>query len=439
MPTLVESGPHIVVVGLGYIGLPTAAILATHGARVTGVDTNPATVAAVNQGRVPFVERDLEASVAGAVSQGRLVAMGTPPEADVYIIAVPTPLTDGHRADLSYVNAAADSIATCLRGDELVILESTSPPGTTQHLADRILQARPDLSADGFDGRPIVDFAHCPERVLPGRVMGELVTNDRVIGGLSERAGIRAQCVYRIYCQGELPLTDATTAEMVKLAENSFRDVNIAFANELATISGHVGVDVWELIGLANRHPRVEILEPGPGVGGHCIAVDPWFLVEAAPAQAQLIRTARDVNDGRPGKVVDRVLEEAALFNSPRIAALGLAFKSDIDDLRESPARRIVGEVCRRLPRGQILVVEPHISELPPELEAMPNAELCELNSAVATADIVLLLVSHQAFRQVGLLVADGEHPIVIDTRGVWRHQYSSASGTGAESISSRG
>ncbi|MFV0407357.1 MAG: UDP-N-acetyl-D-mannosamine dehydrogenase [Propioniciclava sp.] len=431
--------PHVAVVGLGYIGLPTAAILATHGAQVTGVDINPATVAAVNRGQVPFVEPDLEASVAGAVSQGRLNAATEPTAADVYIIAVPTPFTEDHRADLSYIDAAADGIAGCLRGGELVILESTSPPGTTQHVADRIMRARSDLSLDGSDGRPIVDFAHCPERVLPGRVMVELVTNDRVVGGLNGNAGARAKRVYEIFCQGELPLTDATTAEMVKLAENSFRDANIAFANELAAISEHVGVDVWELIGLANLHPRVDILEPGPGVGGHCIAVDPWFLIEAAPAQARMIRTAREVNDGRPRQVVDRVLKEAASFDSPRIAALGLAFKPDIDDLRESPARQIVGDLCRQLPKAQVLVVEPHISQLPPELGSLPNAQLCDLDSAVSQADIVVLLVSHQAFKHADSLVAHPEQPVVIDTRGVWRNQDSAPREASAEPSSVHG
>ena len=290
----------IAVIGLGYIGLPTAAVLATHGADVVGVDINQATVDAVNRGEVPFVEPDLEIAVAGAVSQGRLRADTRTPRADAYIVAVPTPFADGYAADLSYIEAAADAVADQLTGDELVILESTSPPGATRRMADRILMRRPDLSLDGSDGRPVVHVAHCPERVLPGRVMVELVTNDRIVGGLTSEAAERAKALYHSFCQGEIMVTDAMTAEMAKLVENSYRDVNIAFANELSTISSRLGVDVWELIRLANHHPRVNILAPGPGVGGHCIAVDPWFIVASAPEDAHLIRTAREVNDAKP-------------------------------------------------------------------------------------------------------------------------------------------
>lgn len=410
----------VVVVGLGYIGLPTAAILATHGQTVVGVDVNPDTVQAVNEGKVPFVEPDLETAVAGAVTQGRLSATGEMPPARVYIIAVPTPFAENHAADLAYIDAATDAIAPCLRGGELVILESTSPPGTTRHVANRLLAARDDLSGVGQDGEPLIQFAHCPERVLPGRVMVELVTNDRVVGGLTPGAAERAKALYEIFCQGEIPLTDATTAEMAKLVENSFRDVNIAFANELATIAEELGIDVWELIELANRHPRVNILEPGPGVGGHCIAVDPWFIVSSAPESARLVRTAREVNDAKPGKVVNQVIAAAAGREDLRIAALGLAFKPDIDDLRESPAVEIVEGLSSGLPKAEIVVVEPHVSALPPRLTACENVAYAALES-VTHADIVLVLVNHTVFREAKAVRDLAQGSILIDTRGMLR------------------
>ncbi|MBO0924925.1 UDP-N-acetyl-D-mannosamine dehydrogenase [Cellulomonas sp. zg-ZUI199] len=416
-----STSPVVAVIGLGYIGLPTAAILATHGAEVIGVDVNQATVDAVNRGEVPFVEPDLEISVAGAVSQGRLRADVKTPPADVFVVAVPTPFADDHAADLSYIEAAADALAPQLQGGELVILESTSPPGATQHMADRILAARPDLSLHGRAGRPVVHFAHCPERVLPGRVMVELVTNDRIVGGLTRVAAEKARDLYATFCKGEIMLTDAKTAEMAKLVENSFRDVNIAFANELSMISDKLAIDVWELIELANHHPRVNILQPGPGVGGHCIAVDPWFIVSSAPDEARLIRTAREVNDDKPERVISKVVEKARRFRAPRIAALGLAFKPDIDDLRESPARRIVAELAKRLPEAQIDVVEPHIEALPRELSARDRVDLVSLRDAVDAADIVLLLVDHTQFKEADERVLGLAEKVVIDTRGVWR------------------
>ncbi|MBO0922485.1 UDP-N-acetyl-D-mannosamine dehydrogenase [Cellulomonas sp. zg-ZUI222] len=416
-----STSPVVAVIGLGYIGLPTAAILATHGAEVIGVDVNQATVDAVNRGEVPFVEPDLEISVAGAVSQGRLRADVKTPPADVFVVAVPTPFADDHAADLSYIEAAADALAPQLQGGELVILESTSPPGATQHMADRILAARPDLSLHGRAGRPVVHFAHCPERVLPGRVMVELVTNDRIVGGLTRVAAEKARDLYATFCKGEIMLTDAKTAEMAKLVENSFRDVNIAFANELSMISDKLAIDVWELIELANHHPRVNILQPGPGVGGHCIAVDPWFIVSSAPDEARLIRTAREVNDDKPERVIRKVVQKAERFRAPRIAALGLAFKPDIDDLRESPARRIVAELANRLPEAQIDVVEPHIDALPNELSLLDHVDLVTLEKAVDAADIVLMLVDHTQFRQADLRRLRLDEKMVVDTRGVWR------------------
>lgn len=415
------DSPTIAVIGLGYIGLPTAAVLATHGADVIGVDVNQGTVDAVNRGEVPFVEPDLSVSVSGAVTQGRLRADTTTPAADVFIVAVPTPFAEDYAADLSYIEAAADGIAPQLTGGELVILESTSPPGATQHMADRILAARPDLSLDGGEGRPVIHVAHCPERVLPGRVMIELVTNDRIVGGLTRKAAEKAKAVYEIFCQGEIMVTDAVTAEMAKLVENSYRDVNIAFANELSVISEKLGIDVWELIELANHHPRVNILQPGPGVGGHCIAVDPWFIVSSVPEEARLIRTAREVNDAKPERVIARVKEKAARFKAPRIAALGLAFKPDIDDLRESPALRIVERLADELPEAEIAAVEPHVDDLPRSLAGRDNVALVTFEKGVESADIVLLLVDHERFKKADRRKLRLKEKVVIDTRGAWR------------------
>lgn len=406
----------VAVVGLGYIGLPTAAILASRDVRVHGVDVNPATVAAVNAGEVPFVEPDLADYVKQAVSEGTLTASTEVEVADVYIVAVPTPFLDDQAPDLSYIEAAAKAIATKMQRDGLVILESTSPPGATRQMAEWIVDERPDLRAQ--DGGFRFHVAHCPERVLPGRVMVELVENDRIVGGLTAEAAKRARTVYEVFCQGNIHLTDAKTAELAKLVENAFRDVNIAFANELSVVADDLGVDVWELISLANHHPRVNILQPGPGVGGHCIAVDPWFIVAAARESTPLIRTARQVNDGKPKWVLDKVLEAVREVDRPTIAALGLSFKPDIDDLRESPARKIVADLADSLPEARILVVEPHIQELPSELHDRENVRLTSLSDATANADCVALLVDHAAFRGQQELAKGAT---IIDTRGAWR------------------
>ena len=408
------------VIGLGYIGLPTAAILAANGVAVTGVDVNSETVDAVNRGEVPFVEPDLAGYVAGGVSSGKLRASLVPEAADAYIVAVPTPFTGDHKPDLTYIRSAAEALAPVLRGGELVILESTSPPGATKRMADWILALRPDLSVDGSENRPAVYFAHCPERVLPGKVMVELVTNDRIVGGLTPDAAQRARDLYQVFCQGEILLTDAVTAETAKLVENSFRDVNIAFANELSVIADQLDIDVWELIRLANHHPRVNILQPGPGVGGHCIAVDPWFIVDAAPEHARLIRTAREVNDSKPEWVLDKVRGAAQGVLDPTIAVLGLAFKPDIDDLRESPARKIAGRLADEFAESDVLVVEPHIDELPKELANRRNVSLVGLQDAVAKADVVVLLVDHTAFKEADAATLGLAGRALVDTRGVW-------------------
>lgn len=404
-----------VVMGLGYIGLPTAAILSSKGLRVHGVDVNQRVVDAVNAGTVPFVEPDLGGYVQQAVAAGTLSAGLEPIEADHYVIAVPTPFLDDRTPDLGYIKAASETIAPTIKPGALVILESTSPPQATQQMADWILAARPDLVGD--DGQALVHFAHCPERVLPGRVMVELVTNDRIVGGITAQAAAMAKELYEVFCEGEILLTDAVTAEMAKLTENSFRDVNIAFANELSVICDNLGIDVWELIELANHHPRVNILQPGPGVGGHCIAVDPWFIVAADPERTRVIRTAREVNDAKPGWVLDKVAKAVAGNDAPVITLLGLAFKPNIDDLRESPARKIAGTVADELPHATINIIEPHVDELPKELANRRNVTLAPISTDLEASDCVVLLVDHNAFKALD----KPSKPAVIDTRGMWR------------------
>jgi UDP-N-acetyl-D-mannosaminuronic acid dehydrogenase len=335
------------VLGLGYIGLPTAAVFATRGKKVLGVDVISSVVETINRGEIHIKEPDLDVLVRAAVQSGNLIAALKPEAAETFVVAVPTPFkstpTNPKAPDLSYVESATRSIATVVEAGNLIILESTSPVGTTElmrdWLFDEIAKLRP---TDMLALRGSLFFAHCPERILPGQMLKELVTNDRIAGGLTPAAAEAARDLYRTFCVGEIFTTDARTAEMCKLTENASRDVGIAFANELSLICDRLGIDVWELITLANRHPRVNILQPGPGVGGHCIAVDPWFIVHAAPDVARLIRTAREVNDAKPHQVIGRVKACAERFRSPIIACLGLAFKADVGDLRESPAMDIV-------------------------------------------------------------------------------------------------
>ncbi len=387
---------RVCVHGLGRIGLPTAALLARHGHRVTGCDTDPAVAAAVNRGEAPFREEGLAELLAEAVRTGRLHAQSRAAEAECHILAVPTPCGAGRRPDLACLDAATDALAPLLRPGDLVILESTVPVGATETLAARLAAARPDLPPPGTMGG--IALAHCPERVLPGRMLAELVGNDRIIGGLTPRCARRALAFYQGFVTGNCHLTDSRTAEFAKLAENTFRDVNIAFANELALLAEGLGVDAWEAIGLANRHPRVEILRPGPGVGGHCIAVDPWFLAHAAPDSAALIRAARAVNDARPGQVVHRLLTMAEAFPTPVLACFGLAYKPEVDDLRNSPALEIVASLAR-YPGLRLLVVEPYLDALPPPLRGLPNLALTEAAAALEQADILAFLVGHGAFR----------------------------------------
>ena len=417
--TEVFSG-RVAVIGLGYIGLPTAVALATRGIDVVGVDVNPSTVEAVSRGQLPFVEPDLAVAVSGAVGIGRLTATMETPEADAYIIAVPTPFNDDHTADVSYIEKAVAQIAPQLRGGEIVILESTSPPGTSMGISRQLAELRPDLTLPhASEGLADIYVAHCPERVLPGRVMIEMVTNDRVVGGITRRCAEKAAAIYRVFAQGDILLTDAASAEMAKLTENAYRDVNIAFANELSLICESLHLDAWEVIKMANRHPRVNILNPGPGVGGHCIAVDPWFIVGAAPELSKLIRTAREINDHKPHHVAQQVVSKASRFRDPTIACLGLAFKANIDDLRESPAVDIVEEIARSLPDVEILVAEPFTTSLPQRLAVLPNLRLVPAEKAVETSDIVALLVDHDQFRSMNRSWLAGK--VVYDTRGIWR------------------
>jgi UDP-N-acetyl-D-mannosaminuronic acid dehydrogenase len=419
--------PRVAVIGLGYVGLPTAATLAARGVEVVGVDVNPRAVDAINQGHAHIVEPELDMMVQSAVRTGRLRAVTKPEPADAFIIAVPTPLNGDHTPDIGYIRAAADSIAPQLAKANLVILESTSPVGTTERLRDWLKARRPDLSfPTEKSAQADIAVAYCPERVLPGQMLRELVENDRIIGGISPRCSERARSLYRIFVQGDSLITNARTAEMVKLCENAFRDVNIAFANELSIVGDRLGVDANEVIRLANHHPRVNILQPGPGVGGHCIAVDPWFLVHTAPQEARLIRTAREVNDSKPAYVIGRIKALADRFKNPVIACLGLAFKANIDDLRNSPAMTIVEHLARE-GIGEVLAVEPHVDALPRELAGVA---LVDVDEAIQRADIVVLLVDHDAFREI-----DRDRLLdkaVIDTRGLWRWRRRIDAGNGS-------
>lgn len=408
----------VCVIGLGYVGLPTAAVIAGRGMTVLGVDSNAETVACVNRGEIPVVEPHLDIMVKHAVAAGSLTAAVEAAAADAFIIAVPTPFAGDHEPDLTHLRAAATAMAPHLVSGNLVIIESTSPVGTTDAVAAWLSDERPDLTFPPTAGDEAdVHIAHSPERVLPGRVLQELVANDRVVGGLSPACTRHAVDFYRRFVDGDCVPTTARTAELVKLAENAYRDVNIAFANELSLVCDKLDIDVWDVVDLANRHPRVEVLRPGPGVGGHCIAVDPWFIVDSAPQETPLIQAARAVNDGKPAHVASLVEEAVSGMDDPCIACLGLAYKADTDDLRESPSVDVARALCRDGRR--LLVVEPHVTGLPPGLAEAPDVVLVDLDQAIAAADVVVLLTDHRAFREVDpARLADKR---IIDTRGLWR------------------
>ena len=415
----------ISVIGLGYIGLPTAAMFASRKKSVIGVDVNQHAVDTINRGEIHIVEPDLDMIVHAAVTEGYLKAVISPEPADAFLIAVPTPFKNNDSAipepDLSYIKKASEAISAVLKKGDLVILESTSPVGATEQMAEWLAAARPDLSFPQKAGENAdVNVAHCPERVLPGHVVRELVENDRVIGGMTTKCSARAVELYKTFVQGECVITNARTAEMAKLTENSCRDVQIAFANELSIICDKLDIDVWELISLANRHPRINILQPGPGVGGHCIAVDPWFIVSKTPDEAQIIHTARKVNDAKPQWVINKVKLAIADFlqSNPTktakdvtIACYGLAFKPDIDDLRESPALNITKQIAE-LHSGTVLAIEPNIHTLPNNIAEL---ELSTFSDAKERADIHLLLVDHKEFKAQKM-----NNHYLIDTKGIW-------------------
>jgi UDP-N-acetyl-D-mannosaminuronic acid dehydrogenase len=406
---------RVCVVGLGYIGLPTAAVIAARGVKVFGLDVNKEVIDTINRGSVHIVEPELEMLVNAAVKSGHLEANLEPQPADAFMIAVPTPFKTNHEPDLSYIESAARAIAPVLESGNLVVLESTSPVGATEAMMAILSEERPDLTFPNHSAvTPNIHVAHCPERVLPGRVIHELVENDRIIGGMTPACAQRAKSLYKIFVRGDCLITDCRTAEMTKLTENAFRDVNIAFANELSLICNKHDIDVWELIRLANRHPRVNILKPGPGVGGHCIAVDPWFIVDSAPELAKLIQTAREVNDSKPKWVVDQVRALAESRPNASILCLGLAFKANIDDLRESPALRIFEALAAEFP-GRVTACEPYISKF--DGISVDAPILHDANEAIASADIVVVLVDHDQFKNFPVETFEGKE--VIDTRGV--------------------
>lgn len=384
--------PDVVMVGLGYIGLPTAALIAQNKTNVHGVDINPKVVETINAGKIHIVEPELDQAVANAVKQGYLKADVKPVEANTYLIVVPTPFTEKHEPDISYVKAATKEVIPLLKKGDLFIIESTSPVGTTEKIMKLIFSVRPELTGE-------ISIAYCPERVLPGNVMYELVHNDRVIGGIDELSTEKAAAFYKQYIKGDLHKTNARTAEMCKLVENSSRDVQIAFANELSIICEKANVNVWELIGLANKHPRVSILQPGCGVGGHCIAVDPYFIVSDYPMESQMIGKAREINNYKSFWCAEKVQTAKLEFElkhnrKPNIALMGLAFKPNIDDLRESPANYIVQKILQDANDEEYFVVEPNISQ-------HSIFKLTDYGDAVEKADIIVFLVAHSQFKRL--------------------------------------
>lgn len=408
----------ISVIGLGYIGLPTAAVFASRKVNVIGVDINQHAVDTINKGKIHIVEPDLDMIVSAAVTAGYLKATTSPEPADAFLIAVPTPFKANNEPDLGYIEAACKNIAPVLKKGDLVVLESTSPVGATEQMATWLAEARPDLKVP-ITTKSDADLyiAHCPERVLPGQVVRELVENDRVIGGLNDESSWKAIELYKTFVMGDCIVTNARTAEMAKLTENASRDVSIAFANELSVICDELDINVWELINLANRHPRVNILQPGPGVGGHCIAVDPWFIVSKTPDKARLIRQARVVNDSKPAWVVEKVKEkvEDFLLDHPdkkqekvTVACFGLVFKPDIDDLRESPALHITRELVNTL-AVNVIAVEPNVESL------QEDFLLVDLDTAFSMADIYVLLVDHYQFKKFKPPTA-----YIVDAKGIW-------------------
>ncbi len=412
----------ISVIGLGYIGLPTAGLFASKKIKVVGIDVDKDIVKIINKGKVHIVEPDLEKIVHSAVKKNYLIATTKPEPAEAFLIAVPTPFKGKKfEPDLSFIKAATESISKVIKKGDLIVLESTSPVGTTEKIAKWLSNIRKDLTfPHTHKEKADINIAYCPERVMPGNVINELVENDRVIGGISSACSNRALELYKNFVKGECIITNAKTAEMVKLTENASRDVQLAFANELSIICDNLNIDVWELITLANRHPRVNILNPGPGVGGHCIAVDPWFIVSKNPIDSKIIKLSREINDKKPDWVYNKVKiaiaeylkdQESKKNNKVTVACYGLTFKANIDDLRESPAVEIVRKIAKKH-EGKVLVIEPHIKILPKSLK---NVELCDFNFAQNNADVHVLLVDHEEFKKVS-----PKFKFMVDTRGIW-------------------
>jgi UDP-N-acetyl-D-mannosaminuronic acid dehydrogenase len=403
------SHPKVVMIGLGYIGLPTAALIAQSKIHVHGVDINPTVVETINAGKIHIVEPELDIAVANAVKGGYLKASISPVEANVYLIVVPTPFKAKNEPDISFVEAATEAIIPLLKSEDLYIIESTSPIGTTEKMMDLIYQKRPELEGKLY-------ISYCPERVLPGNVMYELVHNDRVIGGVDEKSTKKAIEFYSQFIKGNLHKTNARTAEMCKLVENSSRDVQIAFANELSLICDKAGINVWELIDLANKHPRVNILQPGCGVGGHCIAVDPYFIVAEYPMESKIIGTAREINNYKSFWCAEKVQSTKLAFElkhgrKPSIAIMGLAFKPNIDDLRESPAKYIAQKVLQNSNNEEYFIVEPNI-------ESHKVFKLTNYKEAIEKADIIVFLVAHKEFKNLNL----ASDKVVLDFCGVFKN-----------------
>lgn len=412
-----EFDVKVGVVGLGYIGLPTAGLLAGRGYNVLGMDINVEVVKTINTGNTHLHEPGLADVILKAVKSGKLVATTEPQACDVFIIAVPTPFKENFSPDIDFVESATRFIAPAIKAGDMVILESTVPVGTTQRVAEIIREMRKDLFPEGGEAR--VDFAHCPERVLPGKILHELVHNDRVVGGIGTKATERACTFYRSFVKGEVVATDDRTAELCKLTENAFRDVNIAFANEISMICDSLKIDVWELIALANRHPRVKILQPGPGVGGHCIPVDPWFIVSSAPELSDLIRASRKVNMHKTHFVVDKIKSEVRAAGGKTVVCLGCAFKPNVDDFRESPAIDVISELAADK-NLKIFVVEPYAKKLPESLAHFGNIHLTPFEEALAQSSVLALLVDHDEFKFPDPALLSKKR--VVDTRGVWRN-----------------
>lgn len=398
--------PRVAVIGLGYIGLPTAATLANSGLDVIGIDVNEKTVQTINQGDIHISEKGLDILVRAAVQRKSLKASTEVQNADVHIIAVPTPITENKKPDLSYVEAAAKALCKVLKRGDLIILESTVPPGTCVNTVAPVIEK--EL---GFSHLNDYHLAHCPERVIPGNILTEMIHNDRIIGGTTPEATKATAELYQRFVQGKLLLTDATTAELCKLMENTYRDVNIALANELSGIADDLKVNIHEAIKLANHHPRVNIHTPGVGVGGHCIPVDPWFIIDAAPEKSNLMRQARAINDGRPKLFAERILEFAAQ-NKGQLALLGMSYKINVDDMRESPAVEIIKEVAKHS-KKTIWLAEPHLDDLPSKLKELGNLELVSTEKAFRSADHLIALVEHSIFQGAAETYQKEVHPVL--------------------------